>query len=284
MRAGTSGDWTRQEVEAIVADYVAMLALELRGQPYSKTDHRRALSPLLDGRSDGSIERKHQNISAILIALGYPYIFGYKPLANYQALLWDVVADRVGGDVALAQTVAAAVEQPAHVPAVADWLARLEDAPRREGFTYVAAERHHEAPTARVNYLEREARNASLGRAGEEFVVQFERARLIHLDRGSLADRVEHVSVIRGDGLGFDVRSFEADGRDRLIEVKTTAYGKVTPFFVSKNEVTISTRRADCYHLYRVFRFRTDARLYTLSGPLDRVCSLEPVQFEARVM
>lgn len=63
-------DWSRDEVEAIVGDYFAMLRAELAGEVYSKTAHRRALAPLLSGRSDGSIEFKHANISAVL--LGYP--------------------------------------------------------------------------------------------------------------------------------------------------------------------------------------------------------------------
>ena len=63
-------DWTRAEVEAAVADYFAMLRAERSGVPYNKTEHRRGLSKLLNGRTDGSIERKHQNISAALIELG----------------------------------------------------------------------------------------------------------------------------------------------------------------------------------------------------------------------
>jgi hypothetical protein len=36
--------WTRLECEAIVADYLAMLYAECRGEPYSKADHRRKLN------------------------------------------------------------------------------------------------------------------------------------------------------------------------------------------------------------------------------------------------
>ena len=42
-----SDDWTREEVEVIVADYLAMLADELSGRPYVKAEHRRRLMPLL---------------------------------------------------------------------------------------------------------------------------------------------------------------------------------------------------------------------------------------------
>src|SRR6266436_9556181 len=98
-------DWSRAEVEATVADYFEMLDREVRCREYNKTAHRNALSRVLDHRSDGAIERKHQNISAILIELGFVYISGYKPLGNYQQLLYDVVADRLAKSDTLVDTV-----------------------------------------------------------------------------------------------------------------------------------------------------------------------------------
>lgn len=51
-----------------------MLAKELRGEAFNKAEHNRALQHSLNSRTRGSVERKHQDISAILIELGYPYI------------------------------------------------------------------------------------------------------------------------------------------------------------------------------------------------------------------
>jgi len=56
--------WSREEVEATVAAYLEMLDQELRGHSFNKSDARRRLHSILTGRSDGAIERKHQNISA----------------------------------------------------------------------------------------------------------------------------------------------------------------------------------------------------------------------------
>lgn len=280
------GAWSQQEVEAVIADYFAMLSLELRREQYSKAEHRRNLNQLLNGRSDGAIERKHQNISAILIELGCPYISGYKPLGNYQALLYTAVAERLSSDAAFVEIVQQAVAQSATVPTVEDLLSRLEQPPepvQQASPSPIPHVQPLERAYARINYLEREARNASLGRAGEEFILNFERARLIRAGREQLAEQVEHTAVTRGDGAGFDIRSFEEDGRDRLIEVKTTAYGKQVPFYVSQNEVAVSQHYRDQYHLYRVFRFRDDPRLYTLTGSLEQVCRLQPVQFVARL-
>lgn len=280
-----SRDWSRTEVEALVADYLSMLACELREEPYNKTEHRRALAHLLDGRSDGSIERKHQNLSAVLIDHGFPWIPGYKPLSNYQQLLAEVVADRLDADRELALTAQAAIERPAPSIAVTDILDRCEKAPDLRGNTgerYPVSTTHLVVRETPINYLELEARNIALGTAGEGFAVEFEKARLRSLGQEQLADRVEHAAATYGDGLGFDIRSFEPGGTDRLIEVKTTAFGRETPFFVTRNELSVSRRHATSYHLYRLFRFRLDPRLFMLHGAIDECCRLEPVQYSAR--
>ena len=82
--------WSSWEIDAIVADYFDMLADEVAGRTLNKSEHRRALQALI-GRDPGSIERKHQNISAVLERLGVPFIRGYKPLAHFQNSLLDAV-------------------------------------------------------------------------------------------------------------------------------------------------------------------------------------------------
>lgn len=97
-----------------------------------------------------------------------------------------------------------------------------------------------------------------------------------------LADRVEHIAA-QTDRAGFGIHSYETNGRDRLIEVKTTAYGKLIPFFLSRNEVAVSKARAESYYLYRLFRLRADPRLYGLKRSLEENCKLDPTQYAARV-
>lgn len=265
-----------------MADYFDMLLLELSGQKYSKAGHNRGLQRVLDGRSRGSIEFKHQNVSAVLRDLGHPWIAGYKPMANYQELLFDAVARRAEAATTLRSLIETQVEKPASIPVVEDLLQCWVEPPKPE---------QEKPPSARppgqvrrmVDYLARESANRSLGRAGEEFALRYERARLNFEQKPQLADRIEHTSVTEGDGAGFDIRSFEADGRDRLIEVKTTAYAKETPFYVSRNEVAVSQDRRDHYQLYRLFTFRSDPRLFTKAGALDEVFRLAPSQYLAKV-
>lgn len=267
-------DWSREEVEATISDYFEMLGAELSGVPYSKAGHRRRLVERLQQRSESSVEFKHANISAVLIELGFPYIAGYKPRSNYQALLLDIVAERLGENRRLLEVAEADVDQPIVVPDVDDILSVLTAPPVIAPRDRIAAEGRIRRAAFAVNYLEREARNRSLGSAGEEFVMNFERARLIRCGKERLAGQIEHTSRIHGDGEGFDILSFEETGEERLIEVKTTKYGQETPFFVSRNELSVSEAHVDRYHLYRLFRFKVSPQLFILEGALSRSCTL----------
>ena len=194
-----------------------------------------------------------------------------------------VVEERLVGAAVLNSTVAAAVEQPATaIPDIGDLLALQVDPPVREEH----GSRVREVPFTRSqplrrNYLELEARNRSLGLAGEELAVRFERERLLRIGESRLASRVQHVSQTEGDHLGYDIRSFERDGRERLIEVKTTRFGALTPFFASRNEVNVSQQHDEQFQLYRVFAFRSQPRLFALAGSLTRSCRLDPFTYSA---
>jgi Domain of unknown function (DUF3883) len=274
-------DWSRTEVEAIVDDYLSMLSSELAGTPYNKAAHRRALRPHLADRTDQSVEFKHANISAALLDAGFPYINGYKPRSNYQSLLAEVINERLSHSPELLAIAAADADRPMAVPEVDDILAALTLPPKGTGEPPAAHEPWRPLVRLPTNYIEREARNRSLGHAGELFVLNFERARLIHAGCGPLASKIEHTSKLRGDHEGYDVLSFETSGAERLIEVKTTKYGGDTPFFVTRNELSTSEREASRYHLYRLFGFRKAPRLYTLPGAISATCRMSAATFLA---
>jgi Domain of unknown function (DUF3883) len=273
-------DWSRIEVEAVVADYLQMLTLELSGQSFSKTEHRRRLLLLLDSRTEAAVERKHGNISFVLLKMGIPRIRGYKPWSNAQTLLEIVIAEQLRNKQTLDQAALAAVQQPAIVPGVNDFTKVITSAPALQNRVSESNPTHAFNPVKK-DYLAREAENRSLGLAGEEFVTQYEHWRLVKLGQHALADRVEHVSNTKGDGLGYDVLSFEPDGQEKYIEVKTTAFGKETPFFVSRNEIALSKVEKERFHLYRLFEFRKAPQLFDLPGQLDQHCVLDPVTFKA---
>jgi hypothetical protein len=277
----TGNDWGRDEVELIVSDYLRMLLSELAGQSYNKAAYRRQLQTLLPGRSESSIEFKHANISAVMLELGYPYIRGYQPRSNFQrTTLVDVVQSQVLRRRELDDVTQSAVERPAAPVDHVDFSRVVSKAPQREIVVRETSPAYLRAPVKR-DYFAREAQNRSLGQAGEVFALDFERWRLVQLGVGQLAEKVKHAAADEGDGLGYDIRSFEADGRERFIEVKTTAFGEKTPFFVSANEARFARDHADRFHLYRLFEFRATPRMFELAGPIEQHCMLDPVSYRA---
>ncbi len=278
-----ANSWSKAEVLAIVEDYFSMLVLELKDIPYNKTQHRRVLSRLLNNRSDGSIERKHMNISAIMHELGMPAISGYKPYSNYQKrILPDAIFDRLVANPDLTIMVSDDVNSVVQVPSIENVLTLLEKPPTLDKSSKKdIAKEPPKTYSVRTNYLELEAANKSLGDAGEKFAINFERARLISLGKESLADKIEHVALTQGDGAGFDIRSYEANGSDRFIEVKTTKYGKYSPFFVSENELRFSEKHQDNYHLHRIFQFKKNPHLFSLPGSVSENFILSPTEYRA---
>lgn len=166
------------------------------------------------------------------------------------------------------------------VPGPFDFSGFVEPQPELAPREYRATEaKPHIAVGFFRDYVTCEGRNISLGNAGEMLALRYEQERLSRSGHDRLAGKVEHVSKKRGDGLGFDILSFEPDGAERLIEVKTRAFAKETPFFATAAEADFARRKSDRYHLYRLFHFKTMTRCFVLPGALERNCLLNPASF-----
>jgi hypothetical protein len=261
-----------------------MLHDELAGLPINKAEHNERLRRLLRNRSKASVEFKHANISAVLTVHGYPYIDGYKPRFNFQALLEQAVLEYLDVHRDFFEPLfAGPVLNPTGSPrAEALEVNRVVETPP-EAMQIPQTVWSPSARLSRFDFVARDAANRDLGRRGEEFVVEFERKRLHDGGRRDLLSRIEWTAQVRGDGAGYDVQSFNADGSTRLIEVKTTGLGKYFPFNVTVNEVRCSEARPVEFQLYRVFNFGPDARLYMLAGAISGSCHLDATQYRAFV-
>lgn len=237
----------------------------------------------MDGhRTAASIEFKYCNISAVMQLLQYPSIRGYKKRDNFQKSLLQEVEKQVLEHPRLGALVQSAVMLPAEAPLTPAFDKVLQMPPSKSQHLQESLAAYAVRSPARRDYLAQEARNRSLGLAGEQFVVTYERWRLQQKCLPGLAEKVEHVAQTMGDGLGFDVRSFDAYGNEKWIEVKTTSFTKDTPFYVTHNELQVSRAQADRFHLYRVYEFRKQPKMFALAGCLDQHCALDPVTFSAR--
>lgn len=271
--------WSNTEVQLIVADYFNMLTAELKDEDYSKAAHRRALLPLLANRSDGSVEFKHQNISAVLVELGQPFIKGYLPRFNFQQLLKEAVFEYLNQNLRIEDQFKTFADKEILKPKKGiDFLNFLAEPPKENKVYEPKAT--YRRNLIKVNYLEREQRNQKLGFLGEELVMEYEKWQLIKLGKENLADQVRWVSKEEGDGAGFDILSRNINGTDKYIEVKTTKLSKETPIFFSKNELDFSVEQYRNFHLYRLFNFETKAQMFTKNGALNQICNSIPISFK----
>lgn len=136
------------------------------------------------------------------------------------------------------------------------------------------------------DYAARDARNRDLGLKGELLVITHEKNRLIKAGRSDLAEKIIHVSQIEGDSAGYDIRSYESDGKNRFIEVKTTRGKATTSFFISPNELAFSAQNPDSYVLFRLYEFDDEsesAKTYLLPGNVATHLLLEPTAFRANL-
>lgn len=197
MGADSRGsDWTDREIDLIVADYFAMLQMELAGQPFVKSHRNIALQQLIN-RSHASIEFKHGNISAVLERLGLPIIKGYKARENFQGALIEGVGRYLGSPSRPASLVTvdeAVIGDGTGLPIV--------DPPN-----LVVGEKTSTQPLERLvrkfDPAARDARNRSLGLQGEERAFHAERLRLSTAGREDLARKVRWVAQEDGDGAGL---------------------------------------------------------------------------------
>jgi len=275
--------WSMQEVHATVADYFEMLQCELLGDEYSKAEHNRTLRLSLSDRTKGAVELKHQNISAVLLEMGFVFIPGYKPMGNYQKLLADVVIEELKAKPELEALAEKEIARPAKLQSVQSMRGVLVDPPKVNKVEEPAINAPYMRRAIKKDYLALEAQNRSLGMAGEQFIAEYEARRLHSAGHATLANRVEHVAASKGDGLGYDVLSYEFSGKERYIEVKTTAFGATAPFYVSRGEVDFSEEKALQFVLARVHEFRSAPKFFELKGSLRESTRLAAISFLARL-
>lgn len=272
--------WELPEVEATLSAYFTLMERELAGVSINKTEVYKALAQQW-GRSWKAYERKMQNVSAVLVLHDHPYLKGLVPLVNIQRSLEPTTLQYLRnhpGALALLQRYRSNRIVPYSTDlfdgsTVSEPPASFTKGPKRGG-TIISQE----------EIAEKEANCKEIGLDGEQWVVHFERTRLQASGRKDLADAVEHVSVTRGDGLGYDILSYDATERELHIEVKSTPFKIGTPFMITRNELQHARSNPEEARLYRVFQLYQQPRLYMLSGSLEDKLQLDAISFRATVL
>ncbi len=142
----------------------------------------------------------------------------------------------------------------------------------------------------KLNYEENNRRNAMLGKRGEDVVFDEEIKKLRnsnHDNLKALSDKVKHISLI-DDSKGFDIQSFDENGKEKYIEVKSTRSDiQQFSFVMSGRELEKAKELKDAYYIYIVFKADSlEPKIYSIINPFnspESVLKLMPVNFRVLI-
>lgn len=142
----------------------------------------------------------------------------------------------------------------------------------------------NDGKSGKKDYLAATKTNQKTGREGERLVLDYEKNRLlINPLLSAHSDKVEWVADTQGDGLGYDIVSYDIDSggvvSEIYIEVKTTTGSIDTPIYISANEYNIALQKGDQYYIYRVFNYKKDPELKIIKNPLDSIADQQVVNY-----
>jgi len=122
---------------------------------------------------------------------------------------------------------------------------------------------------SKIDFEQKARKDKQLGKSGESFVLEFENYKLT-----TMRKKAVWVSENQGDGLGYDILSYDERGNKKYIEVKTTRYEENTLFYISASELAAAKKYGQQYYLYRVFKFGTENRISMYQGyRVEQLCT-----------
>lgn len=144
------------------------------------------------------------------------------------------------------------------------------------------------AKKAKITDFEKENKNNKLlGNRGEEIVFDLEKNWLIRIKQKELSEKVEWVSR-KDDSLGYDIKSFEENGQEKFIEVKSTNQSPDSNanFLISSNQYS-QAKKIRNYYFYIVFNAKSKKpKIWKIQNPLQYENSgltLTPISYRVMI-
>ncbi len=113
------------------------------------------------------------------------------------------------------------------------------------------------------DYINKIKKQQTIGAKGELFVLTYEKEALTKMGLIKLGSLVKHISIEEGDYYGYDILSYDGEGNEKYIEVKTSTKGYSSDFFLTENELN-KIKQLNNYFIYRVFDFDIDKGIGSL--------------------
>jgi hypothetical protein len=138
-----------------------------------------------------------------------------------------------------------------------------------------------------IDFEKENNKNKRLGEHGELVVMNAERYSLRKMNKADLADRIRQISK-ENSSAGYDILSFEEDGRNKYIEVKSTnnSPSSQVNFLITINECE-KAKELKNYYIYIVFNVKSKNPIIgRLRDPFSfqgKGCTLTPISFRVEI-
>lgn len=133
-----------------------------------------------------------------------------------------------------------------------------------------------------IEYERLKQAQKDLGDKGEALVKLNEILYLKSINRNEEADKV----IIVKDGKGYDVLSFDDEGNEKYIEVKTTTGSKYSTFYLSQNEFDFMKFNKGKYVIYRIYNYNeslNNGEFFEVKGHCENQLLFQPIQYKVHL-
>lgn len=157
----------------------------------------------------------------------------------------------------------------------------------KSGTEYAALVREKQDRTKKfyarkIDFAGLNAKREEIGKLGEALVFSDQKRKVAQFD-ASMVKCIRHVAKNEGDGAGYDILSFDRDGRVLYIEVKSTEGDKETPFYMSSTEYAFYELHKVNYIVARVYNLKADTGEgeieYIPGGSFERIFEKEASEY-----
>lgn len=137
--------------------------------------------------------------------------------------------------------------------ALSNYLISSFNCPAFEGETAIYDSDPKVELVGKVNWKAINRDNFTVGESGEFCVLKYEERKLREFNLEHLIEKMEHTSRGEGDGVGYDIKSFNEKGEEIYIEVKSTTKNSRGSFYMTPTEIKRAKELNEKFFLYRVY-------------------------------
>ncbi|MCG8436311.1 MAG: DUF3883 domain-containing protein [Gammaproteobacteria bacterium] len=256
---------------ALVTSYFEILQKDITDQVSKKMQIAKENEEKLQSITDEERKQYYQQISALLMEIGMPFLDEYRPINGSSSALELALKHFLEKNLkAISAMRKVSMHNDKAVPDELEdskmhWVAPPKPLDYRiNGMPKALAALH-----ADFDFRAHEYQDTSLYKDAVKFAFAYEKRRLQEVGMKNAASEIERVDDALRELTGYDIASYNDDGSERHILVKPTYYGLYFPFYLTTAELEFAKQSKGDLFIYRIVNFATTRKLFVMREGLS---------------